>query len=827
MGWLSDTYNYVADKVKKAIDAIKKVYNQVKNKVKKVVKNISNGVKSAYNYVKDKVTETYNSGKRKVKRVREVVEKWVKEKYASAKGYAQGVKDYISNAVSGYLIGGDERVKSAYAGMTKEDLAKEKEKILAEREEKFKVEKEEKKEKISFWDFFNILGYSPGDLLTKQVYRLVTGKTLTEREFLSLKLKTADFIIPLNALSKLFLGRNLDGKKEEFGGTADELDLALGLTFFIPTSFVSRVGSKVGAKIGSKGLLRIADKLYVKKATVETLEALLKSDNYKYVLEAMRIDPVYFTKFIAKLSPGMQAKVMKGLAKQHPKTAYKLMETALLKSAERGRGILGLVKSVTRARNIKWGLTMILGTLGMAYGIPFGTSWFAKEGLVEQLQIPLSDRMRDYRYEPTKEKAKIIQDSIDQLEKAIPIATAQIKSVSWLWPLTKNSWNTYLDGIKFELEQIKKEFKLLSGIVEIPEVVITKVRGIIDGDTIDVDLNSKDYMTGKLITLPQYERTGHARIRMLGINAPEKSPKGEILCSDVDIINVEKKWADESRNNLRRLDDKEVTIYIDLKTPMDTHNRILGLIQRDGINMSLEQIKKGLACGYYREDNKYLDRNKYTNETLDAKEQGIGMWGDVPVPKGEIIKLKVSSSPSNSSISIDGEETKKLTAETFELTEGTYRIAVWNRGYELQNKTVTLEKGKDTEIYFKLSKTGIEKEEEEKPVIKPVNGNDIVPEPVPEPTPTPIIPKTIQEFYDLIKPFYIGRLYMSKKELLEFGTKYNLDIGDIDPVTLPEKAETIQEFYDEMKTFYIGLKYMSKSELITLGYKYNLNVTGI
>ena len=208
------------------------------------------------------------------------------------------------------------------------------------------------------------------------------------------------------------------------------------------------------------------------------------------------------------------------------------------------------------------------------------------------------------------------------------------------------------EGASIEtLEQLYLSYKEESGF---PETITATVRDIIDGDTIDVSLEA--YAHNGEITLPEYKETTHARIRMLGINAPEKSPKGEILCSDVEIYKVDAKYADLSRERLLPLNDKEVTLRIDPDRPTDAYGRILALIEHDSENICLRQIREGLACGYYREDNKYIDTELYRYETFKAKESGTGMWGGLGSIENEEDKIRIiiDSIPSNAQLYIDG-----------------------------------------------------------------------------------------------------------------------------------------------------------------------------
>jgi len=76
-----------------------------------------------------------------------------------------------------------------------------------------------------------------------------------------------------------------------------------------------------------------------------------------------------------------------------------------------------------------------------------------------------------------------------------------------------------------------------------------------------------------------------------------------------------------------------------------------------------------------------------------------------------------------------------------------------------------------------------------------------------------LIKITKEEFFDAMKGFYVGRMYLSKKELAALVKQY--DVTDI------------QDFIDEIYTFYVGRMYLSKKELKTLGAKYGFDVSGL
>lgn len=255
--------------------------------------------------------------------------------------------------------------------------------------------------------------------------------------------------------------------------------------------------------------------------------------------------------------------------------------------------------------------------------------------------------------------------------------------------------------------------------VEFPEIIKATVRDIIDGDTLDVDLDAYNKETGEAYKLPEYKTTGHARIRMLGINAPEKSPKGEIACSDVEIYKVEKRWADVSRERLYPLNDKEVILKVDPSNQMDSHGRILALVEFGMENINLRQIKEGLACGYYREENKYVDKDLYGKETLAAKEAGIGMWEGVAVMEkfGVDFSINIDSMPSNAKLHIDDVYTHHLTpsdekelADVMDLlVPGEHVFKATKAGKEASTK-VTIVKGKNPDIMLTLKPVGLKVE---------------------------------------------------------------------------------------------------------------------
>jgi len=211
-------------------------------------------------------------------------------------------------------------------------------------------------------------------------------------------------------------------------------------------------------------------------------------------------------------------------------------------------------------------------------------------------------RMKDLsiEYNETVERKK------DVLEKAGELEGRQIMG---------DLMNTIIEKMETEIG-----FKM----GEMPEEFEATVRDIIDGDTLDLGLEGT--YKGSIIRLPEYKTSGHARVRVVGINSPEKSPKGEIVCTDVEIFKVEKKFADEARDRLLPLNDKKVIVKTDKTNFMDSYGRILAVIEHEGKDIGLRLIKEGLAWRYFRTPHKWVNEDEYKAETLKAKEEGVGMW---------------------------------------------------------------------------------------------------------------------------------------------------------------------------------------------------------
>ncbi|CAM8668317.1 COG1525 Micrococcal nuclease (thermonuclease) homologs [Comamonadaceae bacterium] len=131
--------------------------------------------------------------------------------------------------------------------------------------------------------------------------------------------------------------------------------------------------------------------------------------------------------------------------------------------------------------------------------------------------------------------------------------------------------------------------------------------GVIEGRVIAVQ-------DGDTVTLLDHVNVQH-RIRLAGIDAPEKSQA----------------FGQRSKQSLGELVfSREVTVNTG-KT--DVYGRQVGKVVLHGMDVNLEQVKRGLAWHYkaYVREQSHEDRAAYASAEDDAKAANVGLWRD-PLP---------------------------------------------------------------------------------------------------------------------------------------------------------------------------------------------------
>ena len=141
-----------------------------------------------------------------------------------------------------------------------------------------------------------------------------------------------------------------------------------------------------------------------------------------------------------------------------------------------------------------------------------------------------------------------------------------------------------------------------------------KVTRVVDGDTIKI---SRD---GTTIT-----------VRLVGIDAPETSKKKN------------EPGQPFSRKSTKHLASLVLNKYVTVKSyGTDRYGRTLGVVFVDGVNVSLEMVKVGLAEVYRGKPASGLDMDPYWEAEAAAKKTRTGIWslGDKYVSPKEWRKMK-------------------------------------------------------------------------------------------------------------------------------------------------------------------------------------------
>jgi len=420
-------------------------------------------------------------------------------------------------------------------------------------------------------------------------------------------------------------------------------------------------------------------------------------------------------------NPKNSAALLKGLSKTRfnnvfkelqstaaGKTAERTIYTEYLKTVEMQSGVTGILQHFGQ----HW--KMVAGGVGLLMGMGFAVPWGAKEWIWESMTIPYSDLIRGNEWD-------LAEKYLPDIKTLAEVCKTSIAATAWLNPISYNMFKAGLTNIDLDIAMWEEQIAAGKGIIkELPEQIRATVRDIVDGDTIEVDVEAKGAITGEVIKLPEYKTSGHASVRIVGINSPEKSPKGEIACTDIEIYKVAKTYADLARDALLTLNDKEVLLKIDPDKQSDTYGRILAVVEYMGVDIGLKQIQEGLACYYYREPHKYVNDAIYKDDTINAKDERVGMWSEVEKAAPELLEelpkfaISIDSSPTRAKVYVDNVYTHHLTpSNEVELkdvmrlfTPGAHTIKV-TKSNLMAEKIVEITEGDNGSIMLTLEVPGL------------------------------------------------------------------------------------------------------------------------
>ena len=158
---------------------------------------------------------------------------------------------------------------------------------------------------------------------------------------------------------------------------------------------------------------------------------------------------------------------------------------------------------------------------------------------------------------------------------------------------------------------------------------LVKVIRVVDGDTIDVEINGKT-----------------KRVRYIGIDTPETvDPRKSVQCFGVEA----------SKKNKEIVEGKEVRLENDI-TDRDKYNRLLRYVWLGDTLVNEKLVAQGFAHSYsYPPDVKYQD--KFVAAEKSARENSLGLWTactSETVPTPTIIPPATQVPATGSSCTIKG-----------------------------------------------------------------------------------------------------------------------------------------------------------------------------
>jgi len=157
-----------------------------------------------------------------------------------------------------------------------------------------------------------------------------------------------------------------------------------------------------------------------------------------------------------------------------------------------------------------------------------------------------------------------------------------------------------------------------------PKQELHKVIKVIDGDTINVDLNGKT-----------------ETIRMIGIDSPESvDPRKPVQCFAIEASNKAKEV----------LTGKNVSLEADpTQGERDKYNRLLRFVfLEDGTNFNKFMISEGYAHEYTYQSNPYTYQTEFKQAESSARENKKGLWADnacVTPTSTPTIKIVLTTAP--------------------------------------------------------------------------------------------------------------------------------------------------------------------------------------
>lgn len=289
------------------------------------------------------------------------------------------------------------------------------------------------------------------EIAFKKGYELLTDKELTDEEYAKVKAEIVDFILPVNLALILATGKNLKGEDVAVGDTEYFVELAMLALIVTPVKFIGKLGAKLGTKIGGKGLIKVADKMVLKKANSKQIIELLKGNNYQNVMTAIRNKPVVWGKFTAKLNQEARNLLFASMKEFADPTAFNAAVKAVGKkeALKTLSGFLRLLKP--------WAY----GTVALMGGVTF-VEFLYEEAIQTRgmgIWTAVSNKQWDIAYETLAESRKFLNH-----------VSKIYKYAGLLSPFTYDVFNRYAQATKAQYDIFEQVILRKSGVIPDPSI---------------------------------------------------------------------------------------------------------------------------------------------------------------------------------------------------------------------------------------------------------------------------------------------------------------------------------------------------------------------
>lgn len=616
MAWWDRWVDTAKKAIKKVVDRVKDIVDSVKKKVVEKVEKVKETIRKT----KEAVRETVKEKIKKVRKRTEETEKRVKETVTKKvrsldEGEIRAIKDaekegLITPAVANAYFERDMRGE-----ITDDDIGTIDE--LMDRLIEIEREKPSWKETLMNWikkvftSKLPLLG-PPSFIDIEKIYELIIGRKLTIEESVKFKLKVVDWILPLNALSKLFFGKNLDGKAEEFGIARDYIDLAAAVAMFVPVGKLGKVGAKLTSKVGYRGFTK--------------LFAASSDDAIKMFARMTRDEQVKILKGLGKTDAGlsivsrlMKAKVVKDIA-------YGVTPALFLKKPAQVTKWFNKLASVDQIALIaKWekmmgGKTAISIMLRNATKIQ-STGWLMKniKWIGAAIVIMSQVSFIEFLYEETLQvmgfgmwpliSNKMWKEADEYYYRAMPMidkAEWFYKYVGWMAPYSWDVFRSYARATRMQYDSYRKVIDKKLGTFENPSI---------NGKVFDKSAFRSNLLKGTApnvtdLVVPIIEELPEEEVPPVEkpeVVVPEEELAPEEIVDVVDILEIpepytpDQEWAlteafkmvlalTEGRAVMSREERENLFIVFEMYT--DEQKKVLDLLKRDVIyyTKSREQL---------------------------------------------------------------------------------------------------------------------------------------------------------------------------------------------------------------------------------------------